>query len=79
MGVAHLWYDFEFRWTNVQEVVSFRMSLWSLDVKKRLSNVLITGESNFDARIGQEMFNWSDVHFERNKFLKNYTLESKIK
>ena len=23
---------------------------------------LCTGESNFDERIGQEMFNWSEVH-----------------
>ena len=30
--------------------------------KKYLSNVLITGESNFDKRNGQEMFNWSEVH-----------------
>ena len=29
----------------------------SLNVKKCLSNVLITGESNFDERNGQEMFN----------------------
>ena len=36
-----------------------------------LSNVLITGESNFDERNGQEMFNWSEVHSERNNFLKN--------
>ena len=28
-----------------------------LNVKKYLSNVLITGESNFDERNGQEMFN----------------------
>ena len=30
--------------------------------KKCLSNVLVTGESNFDARNGQEMFNWSEVN-----------------
>ena len=34
----------------------------SLNVKKCLSNVLITWESNFDERNGQEMFNWPDVH-----------------
>ena len=27
-----------------------------------LSNVLITRESNFDEKNGQEMFNWSEVH-----------------
>ena len=31
-------------------------------LKKCLSNVLITGESNFDERNVQEMFNWSEVH-----------------
>ena len=43
----------------------------SLNVKKCLSNVLITGESNFDERNGQEIFNWSEVHSYRNNFLKN--------
>ena len=36
-----------------------------------LSNVLITGESNFDERNGQEMFNWSEVHSWNDNFLKN--------
>ena len=34
----------------------------SLNLKKCLSNFLITEESNFDERNGQEMFNWSEVH-----------------
>ena len=34
----------------------------SLNVRKCLSNVLIKGESNFDKKYGQEMFNWSEVH-----------------
>ena len=32
-------------------------------LKKCLSNVLITGESNFDVRNSKEMFNWSEDHF----------------
>ena len=36
------------------------------------SNVLIKGESNFDERNVQEMFNsWSEVHSQRNNFLKD--------
>ena len=30
-----------------------------------LSNVLITGESNFDEKNVKEMFNWSEVHSEK--------------
>ena len=48
----------------------------SLNVKKCLSNVLITGESNFDEKNGQEMFKWSVVHFWRNDFFKKYILWS---
>ena len=28
-------------------------------------------QSNFDERNVQEMFNWSEIHSERNNFLKN--------
>ena len=31
----------------------------------------ITGGSNFDERNVQEMFNWSEVHSERNNFFRN--------
>ena len=34
----------------------------SLNLKKSFSDVLITGESNFDDRNVQEMSNWSEVH-----------------
>ena len=44
-----------------------------------LSNVLITGESNFDERNGQEMFNWSELHSDRNNFLKNPYFSSSAK
>ena len=36
-----------------------------------LSNVLITGESNFDEKNVEEMFNWSEVHSEKKNYLKN--------
>ena len=34
-----------------------------------LSNVLITGESNFDQKNVQEMFNCSEVHSDGNDYL----------
>ena len=45
-------------------------------LREYLSNVLIAGESNFDERNGQEMFNWSEVHSYRNNFLKMNALGS---
>ena len=38
-------------------------------VKMCLSNILITVESNFDERNGQEMFNWSEVHLKKKHYL----------
>ena len=38
-------------------------------LSKCLSNVLITGESIFDEKNGQEMFNWSEVHSEKKYYL----------
>ena len=34
-----------------------------------LSNVLITGESNFDEKNVEEMFNWSEVHSEKKYYV----------
>jgi hypothetical protein len=34
-----------------------------------LSNVSITGESNFDEKNVDEMFNWSEVHSEKKDYL----------
>jgi hypothetical protein len=34
----------------------------TLTQKMCFSNIVITGETNFDERNGQEMFNWSEVH-----------------
>ena len=36
-----------------------------------LSNVLISGEYNFDEKNGQEMLNWSEVLSLTNNFLNN--------
>ena len=36
-----------------------------------LSNVLITGESNFDEKNVKEMFSWSEVHSEKKYYLWN--------
>ena len=35
-----------------------------------LSNVLITGEFNFDEKNVKKMFNWSEVHSEKNTTYK---------
>ena len=42
-------------------------TLW----KFSLSNVLIRGESNFDEKNVEEMFNWSEVHSEKKYYLWN--------
>ena len=34
-----------------------------------LSNVLITGETNFDVKNVKEMFNWSEVHSGKKSYL----------
>ena len=56
------------------------MNLWSVEhffdifyikIRFSLSNVLITGESNFGEKNVEEMFNWSVVHSEKKYFLYN--------
>ena len=67
-------------WSKIEQL--FRQMSWvnSSFIGEKISrmilqiNVLITGESNFDVRNIQEMFNWSEVHSERNNFLKIHTL-----
>ena len=41
----------------------------SINVKMCLSNVLITGESNFDEKNVEEMLNRSEVHLEKKYYL----------
>ena len=40
-----------------------------LEENLTLSNVLITEESNFDEKNVAEMFNWSEVHSEKEYYL----------
>ena len=42
-----------------------------LEENQILSNVLITGESNFDEKNVEEIFNWSEVHWEKKYYLYN--------
>jgi hypothetical protein len=74
-------------WTSDQLNISFvkiRFSFYQnigetlIQFKKSVSPRLdppviktITGGSNFDERNVQEMFNWSEVHSERNNFFRN--------
>ena len=61
-------------WSKIEQL--FRQMSWvnSSFIGEKISrmilqiNVLITGESNFDIRNIQEMFNWSEVHSESNNF-----------
>ena len=39
--------------------------MFLLDENLILSNVLITGETNFDVKNVKEMFNWSEGHPEK--------------
>ena len=43
--------------------------MFGLEENLILSNVLITGESNFDEKNVVEMFNWSEVHSEKKYYL----------
>ena len=56
----------EISWTflssKLDSLVIKTLERHSLNVKKSLSNVLITGESYFDERNVQEIFNWSEAH-----------------
>ena len=75
------------------EVIFLRMNLWSVELdspaiktlerhfftlSECLSNVLISRDSNFDEKNGQEMFNWSEVHSWNNNFLKNPLFSIKV-
>ena len=42
-----------------------------IKIRFSLSNVLITGESNFDEKNVKEMFNWPEVHSEKKYYLWN--------
>ena len=50
-----------------------------LEENLTLSNVLITGESNFDEKNVEEMFNWSEVHWEKKYYLWNRDFIPKYK
>ena len=49
--------------SKLDSPVSKILERHKLNVEKCLSNILITGESNFDDKNGQEMFNWSVQRF----------------
>ena len=43
--------------------------MFRLEENLILFNVLITGESNFDEKNVEEMFNWSEFHLEKKYYL----------
>ena len=44
-------------------------NIFIIKIRVSLSNVLITGEYNFDSKNVKEMLNWSEVHLEKKYYL----------
>ena len=63
----NLW-SVEHFFKNIFIKIRFFLYKFWLEENLILFNVLITGESNFDEKNVEEMFNWSEVHSEKKYY-----------